>query len=1010
MSSTKDTPPAIPDHELVEFVGEGSYGEVWRARSVLGAGRAVKFVRRDRFDSPRPYEREYVGIQRFEPLSRRHEGLVDVLHVGRIPDGSLFYYVMELADPVPVRESGGSENVTGGPGQLGLEADSGGEGRSGLSPYRPLTLRALIRLRGRLSVEDAAELGVTLCSALHHLHRHGLVHRDLKPSNVIFVEGQPKLADIGLVTGLDEAKSFVGTEGYIPPEGPGTIAADVYSLGKVLYEAATGRDRNDFPDLPDEFRSGASEAERFADLNEVLLRACAPDPADRYPSMERMRAELLLLQAGESVRGLRANERLLRRLKWSAAIGSLLVLLAIAVGWWERQRAFERMAQLQELAAKEEQRRRTAYAADLAIAYQGWETGRAELTRQLLDEQRPPPDRGDLRGWEWRHLWAQSRTREIRQFRTDSAYGFWSCALSPDGRTVAGGTADGQVHLWNPHDGEPLGQLNGANFNDPVDSLVFTRDGRTLIQSLRFSGQVVAWDLTTRQTQFRFGPGRSGVRQALSPDESLIATADGPAYVATGPGEVRLWDATNRRELARSAPQPTFLIRMEFSPEGRHLATTGGRGHAKIWSVPDLREITVLPHENGREIFGLAFSPDGERLVTGSLDGLVRVWNWRSGQLLALWSGHPFGVEAARWSPDGSLLATGGRDQIVRLWHGTHFAEVAAFKGHAARGNGLVFSSDGGRLVSASEDKTIRLWEVPKMPGNPGLHPWASSIFDPELALSPDSKWLALRGRSNGVELLSLPALAVVGRVAGDRPVFGPESRWVVTRVTNRLEAFSVPEGRPLFAVNASEPLLGTPAVAPDGRHLAAATTGGAVMLWAITNPVPALRLASPTNRLEGLFYTPDGRELITLSAADGRLRWFDVATGQMRRELPTGQESVTSAALSPEGTFVLIGETASRVRLVELATGRSELLSGDTGSVLSVAWSPDGQTLAAGTFEGFIKLWNTRTRRELAALRGHTSMVTALEFSRDGRHLVSGSVDNTWRIWSAPILAETDR
>jgi WD40 repeat protein len=94
----------------------------------------------------------------------------------------------------------------------------------------------------------------------------------------------------------------------------------------------------------------------------------------------------------------------------------------------------------------------------------------------------------------------------------------------------------------------------------------------------------------------------------------------------------------------------------------------------------------------------------------------------------------------------------------------------------------------------------------------------------------------------------------------------------------------------------------------------------------------------------------------------------------------------------------------------VELATGRSELLSGDTGSVLSVAWSPDGQTLAAGTFEGFIKLWNTRTRRELAALRGHTSMVTALEFSRDGRHLVSGSVDNTWRIWSAPILAETDR
>jgi WD40 repeat protein len=117
----------------------------------------------------------------------------------------------------------------------------------------------------------------------------------------------------------------------------------------------------------------------------------------------------------------------------------------------------------------------------------------------------------------------------------------------------------------------------------------------------------------------------------------------------------------------------------------------------------------------------------------------------------------------------------------------------------------------------------------------------------------------------------------------------------------------------------------------------------------------------------------------------------------------------VTSVALSPDGAYVLIGETAARLRLVELETGQVELLEGDTGSVLSVAWSPDGQTFAAGSFEGFVKLWNTRTRRELAALRGHTSMVTALEFSRDRRHLVSGSVDGTWRVWSAPPLTDTD-
>ena len=82
------------------------------------------------------------------------------------------------------------------------------------------------------------------------MHRHGLVHRDIKPSNIIFVNGIPKLADIGLVARAEATLSLVGTEGYLPPEGPGTAQADIFSLGKVLYEMATGRDRQEFPELP----------------------------------------------------------------------------------------------------------------------------------------------------------------------------------------------------------------------------------------------------------------------------------------------------------------------------------------------------------------------------------------------------------------------------------------------------------------------------------------------------------------------------------------------------------------------------------------------------------------------------------------------------------------------------------------------------------------------------------------------------------------------------------------
>src|SRR5262249_39104496 len=138
--------------------------------------------------------------------------------------------------------------------------------------FRPRTLRSELARRQRLSPTEAAQLTLHLARALAFLHEQGLVHRDIKPSNVIFVSGQPKLADIGLVTNVGGARSFVGTEGFIPPEGPGTPQADLYALGKLLYELATGRDRLDFPQLPPRVHQ-MPEGEALLELNEVVTRA-----------------------------------------------------------------------------------------------------------------------------------------------------------------------------------------------------------------------------------------------------------------------------------------------------------------------------------------------------------------------------------------------------------------------------------------------------------------------------------------------------------------------------------------------------------------------------------------------------------------------------------------------------------------------------------------------------------------------------------------------------------------
>jgi TolB-like protein len=164
------------------------------------------------------------------------------------------------------------------------------------------------------------------------LHRRGLVHRDIKPSNVILVGGVPKLADIGLVSPVASARTFIGTEGYVPPEGPGAPSADVFALGKVLYELATGLDRQEFPQLPPELNRLPDHRTLLA-LNRIILCACDPQPKQRYRDGAALLADLSALQAGSSPRVGRV-----RRSLWisGAAVAVVLVVL-VAVGtgrWW----------------------------------------------------------------------------------------------------------------------------------------------------------------------------------------------------------------------------------------------------------------------------------------------------------------------------------------------------------------------------------------------------------------------------------------------------------------------------------------------------------------------------------------------------------------------------------------------------------------------------------------------------------------------------------------------------
>ena len=274
LAQRPQTSAVIPDHELLRCVGRGAYGEVWLARSIIGNYHIVKIMYQADFSTADSYAREFKGIQKYMPISLKHPGLVHILHIGRNDEGGYYYCIMEAGD----------------------DEDAG----PGIDPetYSPRTLAKDLRKRRKIPVDECVSLTLVLTEALQFLHEQKLIHRDIKPSNIIFVNGIPKLADIGLVTdilGPGKEMSRVGTDGYIAPEGPGTAASDIYSLGKVMYEASMGRDRLQFPELPTSL-ADRTNSTALLRLNAIILKACEEDVRQRYQSAAELQGDLLEMQ------------------------------------------------------------------------------------------------------------------------------------------------------------------------------------------------------------------------------------------------------------------------------------------------------------------------------------------------------------------------------------------------------------------------------------------------------------------------------------------------------------------------------------------------------------------------------------------------------------------------------------------------------------------------------------------------------------------------------------------
>jgi WD40 repeat protein len=1005
----ENLPPLVPDHELLRRIGVGSYGEVWLARNVMGTCRAVKVVYRHTFDNDRPYEREFSGIQKFEPVSRSHDGLVDVLQIGRNDSAGYFYYVMELADD--------AGQVTGPPA---IRDSAGQGGHSGLdaliTEYVPRTLASELAHRKQLPFEECLPLFLSLASALGHLHKHGLIHRDIKPSNIIFVKGLAKLADIGLVAEAGQATSYVGTEGYIPPEGPGTRQSDIFSLGKLFYELSTGLDRTKFPSLPIE-AAHLAENKGLLELNAVFTKACAGDARQRYQTAEEMHADLALLQSGKSVKRMRVIERRFALATRASIIGILLLaVISTAYLFAESQRRIARknllLAEQQSARAERAEQDATEKLRNalLAQASAGRHSGRAgqriasfEAVRQA-SAIRPGLDLRNeaiacLALADLRELPTPATSRGQRQ------YSAFDEALERFVRV----DADGAVSVCRVDDGAELMRLpDKISFGNLYSA--FSPDGRFLVLYHR-GGVLLAWDLESRMRILHLPHDDALMSCAFTPDSQIIVTGYSPGRLVFR--ELKSGETIQNLDV-RVAP-----ARMGFSSDGQRLAVCGHSStRVEILDRQTGSSLHELKHP--KAVLSAAWSADGRRLAVGALDGNIHLWDADTGQKRQALEGHRGAVAELLFLDDEQVLASMSWDGTMRLWD-THTGRSLVT---TAGGAGFPKFNPRTRRLGGHfrEWGQLALYEV-TLPAT--VRTFAESSLEPDAGIScidfsPDGRWLA-SSAPDGVRLWdlvgSLPSVHLRMEQA-NTVLFASDGgslvacawsgllRWPITRrAADELQLgppqlAALPLTRPKMFVRAG--LVGADAVfttihqgsiqgyragtnflqlagseyttsiaaSADGKWIAAGYWNGPnARLWDAQTGRLIRQL--PTLNSTLVAFTPDCRWLVT-GAPDEYCFW-NVESGASGLRIPRAQAGTIwgPMAFTRDGNVMAIARSRWLVQLIETATGRqlAALEQADPQTVTWLAFNPDGTQLAVAS--DVVHVWDLRKlRKELTALR----------------------------------------
>ena len=1059
---------AAADYQIEELLGEGGMGAVYAARQKsMDRPVAIKVLkpRAARLASSQDaFVSEAVITGKLD-----HPNIVPIYDVGKQPNDALFY-AMKQVEGVEWKERF-AENT----------------------------------------VSENLDILLRVSDAIAFAHARGIVHRDLKPANIMLGPfGEVLVMDWGLAMPTEDHPSREmfpdaragGTPHYMAPEmvdGTERVdrRSDVYLLGAILFEIVTGKPPHAL-DLPKGTRrervlavldavanNVIAPTDESGELLDIARKAIATEPADRYQTVPEFQTALREYLSHEE--SIELADRAAERLAAGRQSGEYTEFSRARFGfetaleaWPENERAVEGLQEtlfdyaktafdrgdldlalslidesdskqsglgasiLQAIVDRDARQqqirrlRRISLAASLVVAIVSigaavWinsERSKALVAQQEEATQREVAERNEKEAQQQREIAQHNekvaeKQRELAESEREKAVTAQQeeaaqrqIAVSERenataAEAVAKREADNALKslrvaeqrayesdmmvipsLWNGHS---MGRFNELleRYRDRDDLTGF---------EWRY------WDRLRRSELFALKGHKGGVNSvAFSPDGTRLASASVDQTM-------KLWDVATGEEMLTIKGHTKSVYDLAFSPDGTRLASASADKTVKVWEAATGQEMSTLKGHKGG-VLSVAFSPDGMRLASASFDRTVKVWDAVTGQEMLTLKGHSGDVHSVAFSPDGMRLATASRDQTVKVWDASTGQEMLTLKGHTGHVQSVAFSPDRTRLASAGGDNTLKVWDAStgqEMRTLKGHTHWVTTV-----AFSPDGTRLAAASGAT-VKVWEAAATQEMLTVNGhtDRVhsvAFSPDGTRLASASRDRtVKVWDTATWQEILTLKGHTHWVTTVAFSPDSARLASTSesprtagriASGELKVWDAATGQQILALEGHIYRVTSAVFNPDGTRLASASI-DQTVKLWDVATGQEMLTLKRPNVGYspyarsTGLAFSPGGTLLAAGSGA-KVKVWDAATGKERLiLSGHTGGVNSVAFSPDGTRLASASEDQTVKVWDAVTGQEMLTLTGHISRINSVAFSPDGTRLASASQDQTVKLW----------